>query len=110
MIQTFRGDTVFVTGIDSTALKATFLSCEVFLSYGQYSEDYKMFSYFLLKFLLPFLLNYNMQETWSWFFSLSSFVLKELEGDSSLSLPQCSGKVPASLLLPTAAWNQMEST
>lgn len=112
VIQTFRGNTVFMTGIDSTALKATFLSFKVFLSYGQYSEDSKILSWEIsvLKFLLPFLLNYNMQETWSWFFSLSSFVLKELEGDSSLSLPQCSDKVPASLLLPTAAWNQIEST
>lgn len=34
-----------MTGIDSTALKATFLSFKVFLSYGQYSEDYKVFSW-----------------------------------------------------------------
>jgi len=38
-------------------------------------------------------------------FSLSCLLLcqKELEADSSLSLPQYSDKVPASLLLPTAA-------
>lgn len=36
---------MFMTGIDSTALKATFLSFKVFLNYGQYSEDYKIFSW-----------------------------------------------------------------
>lgn len=29
-----------MTDIDFTELKATFLSFKVFLSYGQYSEDY----------------------------------------------------------------------
>lgn len=45
-------------------------------------------------------------------FSLSCLLLCqiELQADSSLSLPQHSDKVPASLLLPTAAQNQMEST
>lgn len=45
-------------------------------------------------------------------FSLSCLLLcqKELEADSSLSLPQSRDKVPASLLLPTAERDQMEST
>lgn len=34
-----------MTDIDSTALKATLLSFKVFLSYGQYSEDYQAFSW-----------------------------------------------------------------
>lgn len=38
-MQTFKENTVFMIGMDSTALKATFLSFKVFLSYGQYFED-----------------------------------------------------------------------
>lgn len=67
------------------------------------------FSISYWNFCCLFSLNHNLQETCSWFICLSSFGLKEFEADSSLSLPQCSDKVPASLLL-TAAWNQMGST
>lgn len=34
-----------MTDTDFTELKATFLSFKVFLSYGQYSEDYQVFSW-----------------------------------------------------------------
>lgn len=39
MIKTFKGYIVFMTDVDLTELKATFLSFKVLLSYGQYSED-----------------------------------------------------------------------